>query len=279
MDVPINQVYTPTILSELFTFWDRFPNSIIYAGGTALLRNQTRIRLQLPENLINIDRIDELQRISRTERYLEVGSTVTLNSLLKTGKIVPEILTETLQHVGTFPIRNLATLGGSLCALLPRKTDVTAVLVALEALYEIKNENSSRWISAARFNTTAGSVVLGKKELISRIRIPLEHWDYHFYQKFGNHYLIDARGGVLIILIKAQKDILSDIRIVFTGSSIIQNRTLETTVIGKGLPLSEREIQDFIEQWENYLSQNSEITLYLRFSILRCLKYTLSTFL
>ncbi|MDR1597168.1 MAG: FAD binding domain-containing protein, partial [Treponema sp.] len=90
MDALHNQVFFPTTLPELFSAWARFPDAVPFAGGTELLRNQGKQVLNLPRNILSLDQLDELHRITRTERYLEIGAMVKISDIIRLGKTVPE---------------------------------------------------------------------------------------------------------------------------------------------------------------------------------------------
>jgi CO/xanthine dehydrogenase FAD-binding subunit len=252
MDVPHNQVFAPTGLQELFALWERNPSATLYAGGTELLRSQGGRKLNLPANLVSLGRIEELRRITRTERYLELGAQVTLEEILGLGKIVPECLAKTLKGTASPPVRNLATIGGSLCTIRGRM-DCFAAMVALDARFEIRTGSLSRWVAASRFAPDLGPALLEPLELLTRVRIPLELWDYTAHRKFGIPHLPDPEGGTAVFIARTQKNILSEIRLVFSGRQLIRNRDMDTSIAGKTLPLARRDAHVFTDKWRAIL--------------------------
>ncbi|GHU80922.1 FAD-binding protein [Spirochaetia bacterium] len=253
MDAPHNQVFFPSTLNELFSAWTRFPDSVPYAGGTGLLRGQGKTVLSLPKNILSLENLEELRRISRTERYLEIGATVKLNEIINLGKIVPEALTKTLLGIGGPQVRNLATIGGNLCCPA-HSMDAAAPLAALDARYELRTANQIRWISATRFSSFPGATALESRELLTRIRIPLEQWDSSIYKKFEAGDCDDEFGGVLIFVARNQKNILTDIRLIFAGDSVLRDKNSEALLAGKQLPLERKDAAHFAELWQTYLS-------------------------
>ncbi|MDR1971124.1 MAG: FAD binding domain-containing protein [Treponema sp.] len=247
----LNQVFFPAALGELFNAWTRFPQAVPFAGGTELIRSQGSSSLSLPATILSLGRIEELGRVTRTERYLEIGAMVKLRDIIRLGKIVPEALTRTLEGIAGPQLRSLATIGGNLCCP-GRRLDCAAPLIALDAIYELRGAQSSRWISAARFSSVPGSPALGKQELLTRIRIPLDQWDFTAYRKFGGRDS-GADGGVLIFIMKNRKNILTGLRVIFAGRRILRDKNSETFLVGKRLPLSGREAQDFSAQWRETL--------------------------
>jgi CO/xanthine dehydrogenase FAD-binding subunit len=246
----LNQVFFPVSFPELFTVWTRFPDAVPFAGGTEIIRNQGTASLDLPRTILSLDKIDELGRITRTERYLEIGAMVKLNEIVRLGKIVPEALTRALEGIAGPQLRGLATIGGNICSP-GRRLDCTAPLIALDAVYELRNAQNARWVSASRFSSPSGPV-LKSQELFTRVRIPLDQWDFSAYRKFGDRDS-GVEGGVLVFIMKNRKNILTDLRVVFAGECILRDRGGEAFLTGKRLPLSCRDAQEFSAQWRQSL--------------------------
>jgi CO/xanthine dehydrogenase FAD-binding subunit len=262
----LTQVFFPLSFQELFAAWTRFPDAVPFAGGTELIRHQGVPVLSLPQNILSLDKIDELQRITRTERYLEIGAMVKLGDIIKLGKIVPEALRRCLEGIGGPQLRGLATIGGNLCTA-DRRLDAAAPMIALDAVYELRNASSSRWISASRFSLLPGPLAFNPQELLTRIRIPLDQWNYTAYRKFGSRDNNKA-GGALIFVIKTPKNVLTDIRIVFAGEGILRDKNNEILLIGKQLPLNRRDAGIFVDHWKTYLSALESPAFIVRSEIL-----------
>lgn len=253
-----NQVFFPAALPELFSAWNRFPNAVPFAGGAELLRNQGKHIFKLPQNILSLERLGELHRITRTERYLEIGAMVKLSEIIRLGKTVPEVLTQSLSNIANPPVRNLITIGGNICNPV-RRQDTAAPLIALDARYELRTAYETRWVSASRFSALPGPPALQPQELLTRIRIPLEEWQYSLYKKFAeqcpaNVPSVDESGGGVVFMARIQKDILTDLRIVFAGQQVLRDKNSESTLAGKQLPLDRREAGHFLELWKTFLS-------------------------
>ena len=155
MAAPLSQVFFPAGYQELFSYWNQNPDAVLFAGGTEHIRNQNRRILVLPQKIISLDQIDDLRRIGRTERYLEIGAMVNLDEIINVGKIVPEALSQCLICIAGPQLRNQATIGGNLCNP-SRRLDASAPMIALDAHFELRNAQSTRWISASRFFSMPG---------------------------------------------------------------------------------------------------------------------------
>jgi CO/xanthine dehydrogenase FAD-binding subunit len=265
MDAPHNQVFFPASFHELFTIWSRFPDAVPYAGGTNIIRKQGQNILTLPPVILCLDKLEELHRITRTEHFLEIGSMVKLNRLIWLGKIVPEILCICLKNIAGVQLRNVATIGGNICSS-SRLLDSPAPLTALDAQYELRSAYSSRWVAASRFHDAEEHNVLENQELLTRVRLPLHQWDYSVYKKF---YCEDTnKSKALVFLAKTQKNILSDIRVVYKGDTILRNKNGESILAGKLLPLNRKTAVDFIENWKEFLAGNNEIDEFSKYELL-----------
>ena len=249
---PPCRVFIPSNFSELFTAWNHNPDMKLFAGGTEYIRNQANRILSLPPNIISLDKIEELRKISRTERYLVIGAMVKLNQIIELGRIVPEALCLCLEKIGSPQIRNIATIGGNICNP-SRRLDASAPMIALDAQYELRSAKTSRWVQASRFSSLPGPPALAERELLTRIRIPLEPWSFTSYRKFHTPGSTESGGGILFI-VKNQKNILTDIRVVYSGKTILREKNCETKLAGKQLPLSKKNAGEFVEGWRNYLS-------------------------
>lgn len=251
MDAAHSQIFFPSSLPELFSTWARCPDSCLFAGGTETAFGKASKLIDLPGNIISIEKIQELHKITRTERYLEIGSMVRLNDLLRLGKIVPKILRDTITQIANPPLRNGATIGGNIC-YAKQKLNTHAPLSALDAMYELRTASSSRWIAASRFDIKDDPTSnLNTQEMLTRIRIPLDNWDYTIFRKFEGR---PPENGVIVFIAKAQKNIISDVRLVFAGLSIIRNRSFEAILSGQQLPLNRKTAEGFVSLWETYLS-------------------------
>ncbi|MDR2718983.1 MAG: FAD binding domain-containing protein [Treponema sp.] len=246
----LNLVFFPSSYSELFSAWSRYPIAVPYAGGTALIREQGRPILELPSIILSLEKLEEMSRISRSERYLEIGAMAKLSQIIDLGKIVPAALRHCLENIAGPQLRNMATIGGSLC-FRGGRLDSAAALTALDAQCELRGAQSSRWISASRFFAEPGLSALKPQELLTRIRIPLDSWDYSAYKKFTGQA---GRSKVVIFLAKTQKNVLSDIRIVYKTGTLWRNKDSESILAGKQLPLNHRIAADFIKNWETFAS-------------------------
>jgi len=250
-----SRVFFPSVFQELFSLWDRLDDAVLYAGGTGHLRSKSPSTA--PQNIISLDKLEELKTISRTERYIEIGAMVTLNRIIQLGKIVPEALIRCLESLGGPQLRNIATIGGNICYPFKR-LDSIGPMIALDAQYELRSAETSRWISASKFSSPLGPPALEPNELLTRIRVPLEPWSFVWYRKFITHGR-DKPGNNIILLLRYHKNILTGIRVVYSGQVVLREKNSENMLAGKRLPLDQKNVAVFMDSWKNYLSGLSEM--------------------
>jgi len=264
MDAPLNHVLIPVSFSELFSVWNRFPAAVPYAGGTNIIEKKETDILNLPPVFICLDKIEELHKITRTEQYLEIGAMVKLNSLLRLGKKVPHVISKCIENIAGVQVRNIATIGGNICS--SRLRDLPAPLIALDAQYELRNTDGTRWVSASRFHSNTEDTGIGNQELLTRIRLPLHQWDYSLYKKFKSEELFS--GQSVVFLAKTQKSILTEIRVVYKGNEILRNKDAETILNGKYLPLNKKTADEFDSSWKEFLYSKQNETEFAKNAVL-----------
>jgi len=278
--MPETKVFQPHNLSELLRTYQNYPQALLWAGGTALGREyKTGGSFDLPDIIIHTAGIPELQRISRTERYFEIGAGVPVSRILKVGQhVLPKIFTQALQHIAHPAIRYRATLGGNLCHL-PRRLNTFGPLTILDARMELRKLGKSRWIHIPRLFTKTGECTLEEGEIVSRIRIPFVDWNMQFFQKIGDPFIKPKTSIIFSALSDVKKGELVDFRtaVTFIGKSVLRDRELETLIAGRKVPLSDKSRAEARAIFRNSLmGLPGEVTLFQKQRALRILQWYLS---
>jgi CO/xanthine dehydrogenase FAD-binding subunit len=265
--VPAGDVHFPQDLADALDILRKRPGILIYAGGTDILREQAARGLSLPEQLLYIRDLPELRRAGLTERFLEIGAAVTLSEILELGEsALPALLSEALRGVGTPMLRNLATLGGNI-ASRTRFMDAWPALSCLDALVELRDQGGATWMNVNRLVGSDGKPDFPERALLTRIRVPIERWDLCVLRKVGLSDYPAPETAVFSFAARAEKGILTDIRIAFGGDRALKSQTLESSLIGRGLPLSFRETESIARDYKD-LAQGLDEALALQFSSL-----------
>jgi CO/xanthine dehydrogenase FAD-binding subunit len=180
------RVFRPKSLGGTLRLYTRNPGALLYAGGTEAARLAQRGSgrpLDLPQKVIYLGNVQELNRISRGQRYLDIGSVLDLSRILSIGKnVLPPVLYETLSGIATPAIRNLATLGGNI-AMRTCRGDSLPALSVIDTQLELRTAGSTRWVDMAEFFDRGNLPDLRPGEILTRIRVPLEEWDFAVTRK------------------------------------------------------------------------------------------------
>jgi CO/xanthine dehydrogenase FAD-binding subunit len=236
-----SDVHFPKDLAEALDIQRRRPGILVFAGGTDILREQGGRGIVLPPELLCVQAIPELRRAGLTERFLEIGAAVTVAELLELGEAaLPPLLAEALRGIGTPSIRNLATLGGNLrCA--GRFMDSWPALACLDGLVELRDSGGSTWMNVNRLMGEDCRPAVPEGGLLTRVRIPLERWDAYALRKVGPKDYPSPDTAVFAFAARVEKGILAEVRIAFAGEVALRSQSLESSMIGRSLPLSPRE--------------------------------------
>jgi CO/xanthine dehydrogenase FAD-binding subunit len=230
------EIFRPNSLNELLSTYASHPEAFLMAGGIELMKmDETAPRLK---TIIDLAAVEDLKRISRTERHMDIGPSLPFSHILSIGRhVIPRVLHDALDSIFAPAIKNMATLGGNLCLGSPHSASLTA-LTALEAQLELRSVNSTRWISATKFVPAENLTDLRKGEVLTRIRIPLESWSVQVFRSSAESLIVFC--GLANIL----KGVIQDIRfsIGSVNPTVIRDRKLETPLIGHKMPLQDREI-------------------------------------
>ena len=235
--------YTPQNISQLLAMMKKEPAARLFAGGTYMVSRQRGKYLDLPKTLISLKNIEELKRIGRTDRFVEIGSCVSINQIITTGKnILPAVLINALKQIGLPLVRNLATIGGNIC-IPERRLDSFPVLQLLNATVEIRKAGNARWVTLTRLIDENGALLLDSGEVLTRIRIPFESWNVGEYMKLCRNPFDDENSLSFCALVKLQKNIITEFKFGYglIGAHILRNRDLDAELAGKKVPLSAKE--------------------------------------
>lgn len=259
------QLYAPSHLQEALSYYYRNPNALLYAGGTYILEFQTEDRLNFPPTVLSLENVEELKRMARTNRYIEIGAGASISRIASIGPhVLPYALYKALLSIGSPGIRNMATLVGNIC-VPEKRLNCFPVLSILNSQIEIRSLKNTRWIPMNKFVDIKGNLALEQGELVTRIRIPMETWNFQAFRTIGHYHSEVDPLLTFCGLAKVEKGSLSAIR--FACSSIvpvlIRNREFETQLMGKQLPFSNKEIEGYIAQFRKTIqTTNTPLSAY-----------------
>jgi carbon-monoxide dehydrogenase medium subunit len=145
----------------------------VLAGGQSLLP-MLALRLTRFEHLVDVTEVEEMHGITRTNGHLRVGASTpqaVAEHDTELASAVP-LLARSIPHIGHFQIRNRGTVGGSLAHADPA-SELPAVALALDAVFEVASAGGQREVPAADFFTGTWSTALADDEVLVATRFPV----------------------------------------------------------------------------------------------------------
>jgi aerobic carbon-monoxide dehydrogenase medium subunit len=144
----------------------------VIAGGHSLLPIM-KFRLAQPPRLVDISRLEELKGISEKGRGVRIGAGATYRDLLESDLLRERfpLLAEATETVGDLQVRNRGTVGGSLAHADPA-SDMPAVMLVLDATFNLRSKSGKRSIKAREFFQGPFTTALAEDELLTEIILP-----------------------------------------------------------------------------------------------------------
>lgn len=171
--------YMPESLEEYFNIREYNPELKVINGGTDIMV-EVNIKRNIPEELIDISNIKELQHIEKRDSQLLIGSAVTYDQLIQNMLIKKEfpIFEKIVKLIASQQIRHTGTLSGNIANASP-VGDMACVLLGLDAQLALVSHNS-RVVKLRDFYLNYKMTILNPDEIIQFIILPLKKAFIHF---------------------------------------------------------------------------------------------------
>jgi aerobic carbon-monoxide dehydrogenase medium subunit len=143
------------------------------AGGHSLIP-MMKLRLATPANLVDLGGIADLKGIRADGNDIVIGAMTTQHDLIGSpllGEKIP-ILRETSEQIADPQVRYLGTLGGNVANGDPGN-DMPAVMLCLNAAYQIAGRAGERRVAAREFYQGAYFTALEAGDVLTAVRIPV----------------------------------------------------------------------------------------------------------
>jgi aerobic carbon-monoxide dehydrogenase medium subunit len=218
-------------------------NAKILAGGQSLIPAM-RFRLAMPEVLIDIGRIAQLDYIKERNGYLAIGA-LTRETTLEEHPLIAErypLLLDTARVVADPLVRQRATVGGNLAHADPAN-DHPATMLAYGALVVVHGPAGERVIPVDEFFTGLFESAIQPGEILTEIRIPSpvagESGAYLKIERKVGDYAVSA----VAVQLKLVGDVCERIRIGLTNVNPVPMRAIEAEARLTGQSLSEDNLE------------------------------------
>ncbi|MQW74627.1 xanthine dehydrogenase family protein subunit M [Nocardioides sp. dk4132] len=206
----------------------------VLAGGQSLLP-VLRMRLNAPEMVIDLGRIDALRGVREDGDDLVVGA-MTPHSVVAADPLMARhaaLVPAAIEHLADAQVRHRGTFGGALAHADPAG-DLGAPVLALGATFVAVGPGGQRTIAADDFFVGLFETALAEDEILTEIRIPRRTgWGAH-YEKFvrvAHQWPIVAVAAT----VRAEGGTIAEARVGLTnmGSTPLRARAVEDALVGQ----------------------------------------------
>ena len=171
----------------------------LLAGGHSLLP-MMKLRLAMPELLIDIGGLGELAGVSTDGADLVIGATTRHADLAASALALAEapLLAYAAAQVGDPQIRHRGTIGGSLSHADPA-ADLPMALVALGGWLVLQGPSGTRTVTADEFFEGYFETAMQPDELLIAVRVPRRPgvpWGYQKFVRRANDWAIVGAAAV-----------------------------------------------------------------------------------
>ena len=171
MKLPDFDYHSPTSLDEAIALMAT-PNARVLAGGQSLLPIMA-FRLAAPSALVDLRKIKGLDKIEITQDAIHLGPMVRWRDVERHEGLAAALplLTQAMEHVAHYQIRNRGTVGGSLAHADPA-SEWCLTAATLDATLVAHSASGRREIAARDYFEGAMATALRADEVLSSVRLP-----------------------------------------------------------------------------------------------------------
>jgi 2-furoyl-CoA dehydrogenase FAD binding subunit len=198
---PFDYVRPDTVEEAVALLAEHGDDARVLAGGQSLMA-MLNLRLADPAVLIDIARIAELAAIRDLGDCIEVGATVTQNTLLAWPELSSKLplLAAALPFVGHFQTRNKGTVCGSIAHADP-SSELPLALATLDGEVMLRSRRGARTLPAKEFQIDMLTTAREPDELIVAVRFPA-----HYRRPVAFREVARRHGDFAIIAVAAVID-------------------------------------------------------------------------
>lgn len=229
----LQAVFQPKSLMEVIELLDKLDNSKLLAGGTDLIIELNKDKLKA-ETLIDISRLEELNKIRDYKHHIIIGSAVTFTDMLN-NEIFKSRFTcmrECSAMMGSPQIRNRATIGGNIINAAAA-CDITPCLMALEAVLIIESLKQLRLVRVSDYFSDYEKNKIKSKEILTGVILNDTESSSGFY-KLGKRNSLSISRLNAAVSIKLQDSKIKDFKLALGAVGRYPFRVYEIEYLAHG---------------------------------------------
>ena len=231
----------------------------VLAGGMSLVPLM-KLRLAVPEHLVDLRRVRELSFVREEGDSIHIGAMTTHYEIESSALLRSRcpLLPDAAGHIGDVQVRNMGTIGGSLAHADPA-ADYPAALLALETKVRLVSKGSERTLALEDFLVDTFSTALEPGEILAEVIVPVERKGASTsYQKMAHPASGFAIVGAAARVLRSNgKAGLVRLGITGLGPKAFRARNVEALLEGK--ELSESSIRQAVAHVPAGIEANSDL--------------------
>jgi aerobic carbon-monoxide dehydrogenase medium subunit len=221
------------------------------AGGHSLIP-MMKLRMATPQHLVDLGGIADLKGIRQEGERILIGAMVTQAEVVASDLLASTlpILREAALVIADPQVRYCGTIGGNAANGDPGN-DMPAIMMALDATYEIAGGNGLRSVAARSFYQGAYFTALGPGELLTGISIAVPPQKHGYaYEKLKRKIGDYATAAAAVILVMNQAGTVTSRAISLTNvgetallaekaAELVVGSSLDTATVAKAMAAAE----------------------------------------
>jgi carbon-monoxide dehydrogenase medium subunit len=231
---PFDYVAPTSVADALSALAEAGDDAKVMAGGQSLLPI-LRMRLNAPDKVVDLGRIEELRGIREDGDHLVIGAMTPYADVLASDLVRRHagVLADAVEEVADPQIRHRGTVGGALVHADPAG-DVGAPVLALDAELVVTGQGGERTVPAGEFFRDLFETAVGEGELLTAIRIPKHTGWGSRYEKFVR---VAHQWSIVAVAATVRVDggTIAEARIGLTnmGSTPLRATAVEQALVGR----------------------------------------------
>ncbi|MFT5502037.1 MAG: CO/xanthine dehydrogenase FAD-binding subunit [Woeseiaceae bacterium] len=247
MSLPNFDYRAPETVEKAIALRQEFGDDALLMSGGLVVMILLRERLVQPRAIINLSEIPVLRRIDLSKKFLRIGAAVSHSEIANSEQVhsVVPMLCDACGHVGSPAIRNMGTLGGSICHG-DGASDPAPALLALDAEALVSGPSGERRIPLKDFFHGVFSTELEENELLTELLVPVpaKRAETRFKKYTSTSEEAFATVTVAVSILRKRSGKCAEVRIGLGSVAPIPMRALEAENLLRGKVATKELIAD-----------------------------------
>jgi carbon-monoxide dehydrogenase medium subunit len=200
---PAFHYHDPRTVSDVVALLAKCENAKLLAGGQSLMP-MLNMRYVLPDDVIDLNKVDALSFLREAGDVLEIGAMTRQRELEYSDSVARScpLMREAILNVGHRQTRNRGTLAGSLCHLDP-SAELVSVATAMGAIVHVAGPKGERKLDFADFPFGYMIPSIEADELVTQVDFPCWPAGHGFsFVEFARRHGDFAIASVAVLLEK-----------------------------------------------------------------------------